>query len=300
MKRIDRAMLAPDAQTGVPLTTRGDLAVSDGSAVVRLPVGSDGQALVADSTQAAGVKWGAAAGGGAAGRVVGEIGLFARPSTPSGWLPCDGSSVSQSTYAALYAALGGDASPYGHDATTFRVPDLRGRMAMGAGTGSYSASVGAVDTGTGRLTIPAGDSIRTGTAVVYTSAGDVAAPLVSGTTYYAILDDATHVRLASSRAAAVAGAALALTSAGSGVQALTVALAARSVGAVGGEEAHTLTIAEIPSHTHAQGKDTATGSIQGSDPGGYSNGATGPTGGSGAHATLPPYGVLLACVYAGV
>lgn len=166
MKRVDRSMLMPDAQTGVPLTTRGDLVGHDGSAVVRLPVGADGQSLVADSTQAAGVRWGAAASGGGA-RIVGEVGLFARATAPAGWLACDGSSVSQSTYAALYAALGGDSSPYGHDATTFRVPDLRGRAPLGAGSGAYAATVSAVDTATGRLTVAANDSLRTGTAVVY-------------------------------------------------------------------------------------------------------------------------------------
>jgi hypothetical protein len=56
----------------------------------------------------------------------------------------------------------------------------------------------------------------------------------------------------------------------------------------------------MPRHVHAQGEDTATGASQGSEVGGYAKGYTGPTGGSGAHATLPPYGVLLACVYAGV
>lgn len=41
-----------------PTTTKGDLIVDNGTTPVRLPVGTNGQALVADSTQAAGVKWG--------------------------------------------------------------------------------------------------------------------------------------------------------------------------------------------------------------------------------------------------
>lgn len=47
-----------------PTTTKGDLIVRGASADIRLPVGTDAQVLIADSTQAAGVKWGAAAGGG--------------------------------------------------------------------------------------------------------------------------------------------------------------------------------------------------------------------------------------------
>jgi hypothetical protein len=46
-----------------PLTTKGDLLVNDGTSNVRLPVGTNNHVLTADSTQASGVKWAAAAGG---------------------------------------------------------------------------------------------------------------------------------------------------------------------------------------------------------------------------------------------
>lgn len=39
------------------LTTKGDLLVYNGSAYVRLPVGTNGQVLSADSTTATGLKW---------------------------------------------------------------------------------------------------------------------------------------------------------------------------------------------------------------------------------------------------
>jgi microcystin-dependent protein len=50
---------------------------------------------------------------------------------PSGWLLCDGSAVSRTTYAALFAAIG---TTYGagNGSTTFNVPDLRGRTPVGA------------------------------------------------------------------------------------------------------------------------------------------------------------------------
>jgi hypothetical protein len=44
-------------EAGVVLTTRGDLLTSDGTGLVRLPAGADGQMLVADATQSAGLVW---------------------------------------------------------------------------------------------------------------------------------------------------------------------------------------------------------------------------------------------------
>jgi len=48
----------------LPTTTKGDVIVHNGTTDVRLGVGTDAQILTADSTQASGVKWADAAGGG--------------------------------------------------------------------------------------------------------------------------------------------------------------------------------------------------------------------------------------------
>jgi len=42
------------------LTTKGDILVTDGTVIARLPIGADTYSLVADSTQTYGVKWAAA------------------------------------------------------------------------------------------------------------------------------------------------------------------------------------------------------------------------------------------------
>jgi microcystin-dependent protein len=63
---------------------------------------------------------------------IGEIRLFAGPYVPVGWQECDGTVLNVSTYQALFSLLG---SRYGGDgATTFAVPDLRGRLPIGYGT----------------------------------------------------------------------------------------------------------------------------------------------------------------------
>lgn len=49
---------------------------------------------------------------------------------PTGWLLCDGSAVSRTTYATLYAAIG-NAYGSGDGSTTFNLPDLRGRFMRG-------------------------------------------------------------------------------------------------------------------------------------------------------------------------
>jgi microcystin-dependent protein len=69
---------------------------------------------------------------------IGALVAYAGSSTavPTGWLLCDGSAVSRTTYAALFAVLG---TSYGggDGSTTFNVPSLVNRVAVGAG-GSYS------------------------------------------------------------------------------------------------------------------------------------------------------------------
>jgi microcystin-dependent protein len=72
---------------------------------------------------------------------IGSITMFAGSSAPTGWLLCNGATVSQTTYAALYAVLG---SIYGSNAGgNFTLPDLRGRTAVGVNTANYLTTLGA-------------------------------------------------------------------------------------------------------------------------------------------------------------
>lgn len=65
---------------------------------------------------------------------IGEIRLFAGNFAPRGWMFCDGTLYNISTYDVLYTILG---TTYGGNGqTTFGVPDLRGRVAVGTGQGA--------------------------------------------------------------------------------------------------------------------------------------------------------------------
>lgn len=64
---------------------------------------------------------------------IGIVKLFAGTFAPRGWAYCDGSLLPINSNAALFSILG---TTYGGDGrTTFALPDLRGRVPMGAGSG---------------------------------------------------------------------------------------------------------------------------------------------------------------------
>ncbi len=64
----------------------------------------------------------------------GSIKPFAGGTIPPGFLACDGSAVSRSAYAALFAAISTSFGP-GDGSNTFNVPDFRGRVPIGSGQG---------------------------------------------------------------------------------------------------------------------------------------------------------------------
>lgn len=59
---------------------------------------------------------------------IGTIIAFAGEHVPSGWLECQGQSLSVNEYSVLYSVL---KNSYGGNSTNFNLPDLRGRVIMG-------------------------------------------------------------------------------------------------------------------------------------------------------------------------
>ena len=72
--------------------------------------------------------------------IVGEVTMFAGASAPAGWLLCDGTAVSRTGYAALFAVIG---TTYGagDGSTTFNLPNLKGRAPVGQDTGQTEFDV---------------------------------------------------------------------------------------------------------------------------------------------------------------
>lgn len=92
----------------------------------------DTQLLQAIETLIAG--GGSGGGGVIAGSEIGAVSAFAMPTPPTGWLVCDGSTVSRTEYADLFATIG---TLWGHgdEVTTFNLPDLRGEFVRGFDAG---------------------------------------------------------------------------------------------------------------------------------------------------------------------
>jgi microcystin-dependent protein len=74
----------------------------------------------------------------------GQVSMCATDDPPPGWLICDGSAISRTQYPDLFDAIG---TTYGSGdgSSTFNIPDLRGRVAVGKGTNASVDTLGEND-----------------------------------------------------------------------------------------------------------------------------------------------------------
>jgi len=135
------------------ISQAGELIVGTGPGQADLlPPGPSGHALVSDDSSETGLSYEevskpghthdyAAADHTHPGVPIGTIVAFAGSSAPSGWLLCDGSDVSATTYPDLYTVCGttyGVASQAGY----FKIPSLRGRFPVGVTLGGTFPTLG--------------------------------------------------------------------------------------------------------------------------------------------------------------
>lgn len=182
----------------------------------------------------------------------GTILPYAAAAAPSFFLLCDGSAVSRTIYAALFAVIG---TTYGagNGSTTFNLPDARGRVILGAGTGTkvgtFVSRSSNVITLSG-LSNVANNEFQTGQAVTYHTSGSVITGLTNDTVYYLIRTGNLTFSLATTLANAQNAVVISLSSDGTGTQTFTETLTVRTVGDTGGEETHAMSSTEILSHVH--------------------------------------------------
>lgn len=208
---------------------------------------------------------------------------------PTNWFLCDGTAKNRVTYATLFAIVG-TTFGVGDGSTTFNLPDLRGRMPVGAGTGTKVATFASrssnVVTVTG-LTNAANNEFQTGQAVTYHTTNTVMTGLTNDTVYYVVRTGNLTFSLATTLANAQNGVVISLSSDGSGTQTFTLALTARSAGDTGGEENHAMSITELLAHTHTAG--FAGGSLHPNTAGSHVDGNSGSTGGNAAMNNMGPF-----------
>jgi microcystin-dependent protein len=76
---------------------------------------------------------------------VGSVSIYSGSTSPSGWLLCDGSAISRSTYSRLFAIVG---TTYGtgNGTTTFNLPNFQERLPLGKGGSTNLGNTGGSNT----------------------------------------------------------------------------------------------------------------------------------------------------------
>ena len=219
---------------------------------------------------------------------------------PTNWLLCDGSARSRATFATLFAVIG-TSYGVGDGATTFNIPDMRARMPIGAGAGTFTLNFTSTDVvvATDTITVPTNTSLYDGTLIRLTTTGTLPTGLALGTDYFVIRVSATTIRLATTQANALATTPVVIdiTAQGSGTHTATVTLTDRVIGARGGEEQRSLSVAEMPIHSHSADYTSSPDNNQTANASSSSTASTrytqtGLTGGNTPHNVMNPFVVI--------
>ena len=146
---------------------------------------------------------------------------FAGTTAPEGWILANGDAVSRTQYAGLFAVIG-TSHGIGDNSTTFNVPDYRYQVPRGrGGVASQNFLPAAVNITSEEITITGHDYKRTGFRVRISSSGTIVGGLAINTDYYVIIVNANTIKLATTRANALAGTAINLTSQGTGTHTIS-------------------------------------------------------------------------------
>lgn len=215
-------------------------------------------------------------------------------SAPTGWLLCDGSAVSRTTYANLFTAISTNFGT-GDGSTTFNVPDYRGRTPIGSGTGTktFTYSSGTTTYTITGATNSSSNEIQTGQPFVFKANGSSGSNLTDNTTYYFVRSAYNQFQVSSTLANAQNGTVITTAAPTGGTPTFVITWTARTVGDTGGQESHAMSSTELLAHTHSYNAPTGASQSGASGIQTTSSGATtGSTGGNAAMPTMSPF-----CVY---
>ncbi len=188
----------------------------------------------------------------------GSITAYMGTNAPPGWLLCDGAMVGTNQYPALFSVIG-FSSGSGTNASTFRLPDLRGLFLRGLDSlPDLAFPSSAVAAAAGTFAIPNHSINRSGYPLQITnSGGSLPGGLTATNTYYAIVVDANTIKLALTDANAHAGTAVALSSQGSGTNRLVSWVdpdkntrASLALGGKAGKSIGSFQSDDLKTHTH--------------------------------------------------
>lgn len=168
---------------------------------------------------------------------VGTILPWSNSTLPSGYLNCDGSAISRSTYSALFAVIGTDYGT-GNGSSTFNLPDLQDKVPVGVSGSKAVASSGGSATAT-----PAG-SISIG---AITPAGSISMNSItpSGSVSIGSITPSGSVSIGAITPAGSVSINAFTPSGNLSMSSLTPS--GNIAGSTGG---HTLSTSQIPSHSH--------------------------------------------------
>ena len=181
----------------------------------------------------------------------GVIWDYAISTAPTGWLSCNGSSISQTTYPVLFAVIGSTWGLGKNDNSTFSLPDLRGRVLVGFGSGgdlelvtSKAAAANAIPVSSNATRWITGQEV-----IVSSYGGGYTGLPAGGSTSYVIRINATSISFASTLSAAQN--LTATTISGTGSVILSTLYTQRTIAELGGEQAHAMNLNELLKHAHS-------------------------------------------------
>lgn len=210
----------------------------------------------------------------------GAILAYGGATAPSGFLLCYGQAVSRSTYSVLFGIIG-TSFGVGDGSTTFNLPDLRGRVPVGADDMGGTAA-NRFQRSTTISTTNANSSATVGSASGLSVGMYISSTNVPANTTITSINGTTITMSANATATASGTAAR-----------FSMVTNAQSIGSAGGSDVHLLITAQMPAHTHAvqsfpNGAGGGGQPLNSNNTGTSSNPATTSAGGDQNHPNVQP------------